>query len=286
MAMVGGGAQDEGLARSEKRRLAVEELLSSEKVFVSELTILEQTYMVPLQLWASELEQSVEKKEEVESNVTGSVSSSKLDLTTEDLRIVFNNLSGIAALNKQFFNDIQAAHSSSEGGDGILSAMLSVFLNYAPLFKLYSDYVNLFDRSREKLQELRERPPVDAFIRACEMQTSCHGLGLSDFLIQPVQRVPRFRLLLESILKYTPEDDLLTNSIRTCLDRISSVATKINDDVHTREARDKIIELQEGFNESFLAPSRVFIKEGFLVKASSESYYSQNKQSSAYIHIS
>ncbi len=274
MPMVEGGTQDEGLARSEKRRLAVEELLSSEKTFVSEMTILEQTYMEPLHLWASELEdQSVEKKEDMDNNIAGaSLSSSKLDLTSEDLRIVFNNLNGIAALNKQFLNDLQTAHNSSEGGDDILSAMLSVFLNYAPLFSLYSDYVNLFDASRGKLQELRDRPAVDAFIRACEMQTSCHGLRLADFLIQPVQRVPRFRLLLETILKYTPEGDPLQNQIKICLDRISSVATKINEDVHTREARDKIIELQADFNDSFLAPSRVFIKEGFLVKVSSVPY--------------
>ncbi len=271
MPMVEGGTQNEGMTRSERRRLAVEELLSSEKTFVSEMTILEQTYMEPLNLWASELEdQSQEKKEDVDNNLTGaSLSSSKLDLTPEDLRIVFTNLSGIAALNKQFLNDLQKAHSSSNGGDDILSAMLSVFLNYAPLFSLYSDYVNQFDKSREKLQELRDRPAVDAFIRACEMQTSCHGLRFADFLIQPVQRVPRFRLLLESILKYTPEGDPLHKQIKMCLDRISSVATKINDAVHTREARDKIIELQEDFNDSFLAPSRVFIKEGFLVKASS-----------------
>ncbi len=280
MSMVGGGTQDEGrLARSEKRRLAVEELLSSEEKFVSEMTILEQTYMEPLHVWALELEESVEKKEEIDNGITGASVSSKLDLTSEDLRIVFNNLSGIAALNKQFLNDLQAAHNGSEGGDDMLSAMLSVFLNYAPLFKLYSDYVNLFDASREKLQELRDRLPVDAFIRACEIQTSCHGLGLSDFLIQPVQRVPRFRLLLESILKYTPEDDPVHNCIKDCLDRISSVATKINDDVHTREARDKIIELQEDFNDnSFLAPSRVFIKEGFLVKVSMYIYSKQAEQ--------
>ena len=39
----------------------------------------------------------------------------------------------------------------------------------------------------------------------CTLQeASSTGLGLSDLLIMPIQRVPRYRLLLEELCKHTP----------------------------------------------------------------------------------
>ena len=60
-------------------------------------------------------------------------------------------------------------------------------------------------RTNFSLAACEEHAEFRAFVRACEHQEACHGLDLRAYLIQPVQRVPRYRLLLIELLKHTRE---------------------------------------------------------------------------------
>ena len=51
----------------------------------------------------------------------------------------------------------------------------------------------------------------------------CHGLDLTSFLIMPVQRVPRYRMLIEEIVKQTPPDHPDMQSLATALEKVGSV---------------------------------------------------------------
>ena len=47
------------------------------------------------------------------------------------------------------------------------------------------------------LAEWRKKSPgFAAALAECEKRPECSNLGLSAFLLEPVQRIPRFRLLL------------------------------------------------------------------------------------------
>ena len=59
--------------------------------------------------------------------------------------------------------------------------------------------------SEHSLASCEQFSEFKAFMRACEHQEACHGLDLRAYLIQPVQRVPRYRLLLIELLKHTRE---------------------------------------------------------------------------------
>jgi hypothetical protein len=75
------------------------------------------------------------------------------------------------------------------------------------------------------------------------------------------------RLLLETVLRFTPQGDALMPQLQQALEIISEVAIKINRDVHAREAQDKMLQLQHEFGAlDFLEPSRHFVMEGDLVK--------------------
>ncbi|CAM9605334.1 unnamed protein product, partial [Phaeothamnion confervicola] len=144
--------------------------------------------------------------------------------------------------------------------------MLREFLKAAPFFKMFTQYVNNFALSSERLSAAEGRPPVATFLKACELQRGCHGLQLRDFLIMPVQRIPRYRLLLETILKYTKEADPLHARLSENLRAMAAIADNINRDVHRMERRNKVLEVQSQFAEEFVTASRLFVKEGQLVK--------------------
>ena len=57
------------------------------------------------------------------------------------------------------------------------------------------------------LQKLVEmRPDFDALLRTCQSHPKAHGMPLSFFLLKPVKRVTEYPLLVEKILKNTPEN--------------------------------------------------------------------------------
>ncbi|CAN0332102.1 unnamed protein product, partial [Ectocarpus sp. 13 AM-2016] len=94
---------------------------------------------------------------------------------------------------------------------------------------MYSEYVNNFDAARERLTALeRDNASFSAFLTACEKQKPCRGLHLRDFLVLPVQRIPRYRLLLETILQYTSIDSKMHSAVEESLSTMGGIASKIN----------------------------------------------------------
>lgn len=243
------------LSHDDKHSRAVAELLSTEKTFVKELKILVDIFLGPLRRWCkaleSEYEAAAEEGEPVET-----------PFTEDELNVIFSNVEQLLAFNTRFLADLEAAHVEQGTAE-----LVEVFLKAAPFFKMYSSYINNFDKARDTLLNARQHTATNAFIKACEFQHACHGLQLPDFLIQPVQRIPRYRLLLETILKYTAANDPLLPRLEQALQESSSVATKINKDVHTREAQDKMLQLQAEFgNNEVFGPGRVLLREGSLIK--------------------
>ena len=65
------------------------------------------------------------------------------------------------------------------------------------------DYVKAYDKAASVARDAaRKYPLFAAFLRA---SSSLHdGHTLADFLIVPVQRIPRYLLLLQKLRKHTP----------------------------------------------------------------------------------
>jgi hypothetical protein len=57
------------------------------------------------------------------------------------------------------------------------------------------------------------------------------GLTLQAYLIMPVQRIPRYRLLLEDLLRRTESNHTDYNGLKIALERIDSVARFVNEEI-------------------------------------------------------
>merc|ERR1712130_958935 len=102
-----------------------------------------------------------------------------------------------------------------------------------------------------------------------QMSKLSKGRSLADFLIMPVQRVPRYLLLLRNVLASTSNNHPDIKNLTIATGRISDAASHINESIGEYENEKKIIALQqclEGEFPNLTEGSRKFIREGELTK--------------------
>jgi FYVE/RhoGEF/PH domain-containing protein 5/6 len=104
-----------------------------------------------------------------------------------------------------------------------------------------------------------------AFIKCGELQQRCKGLTLSSFLILPVQRVPRYGLLVKESMKSSTDETakrLLTNT----LELTKTVAVVIDSRIEIEQRRARLVDIQSVLGIELLAPAREFFRDGVLTK--------------------
>ena len=84
---------------------------------------------------------------------------------------------------------------------------------------------------------------VDGFLSQAEASPRCQGLSLSSYLIEPVQRVPRYEMLLKELLKNTPSSDPAYVPLEDSIRCVQEVARGMNQDMTEKENREKVAQL-------------------------------------------
>ena len=85
----------------------------------------------------------------------------------------------------------------------------------------------------------------------------------------PVQRIPRYKLLIEDLLKKTEESHSDYLNLKKAYQVIEHVATFVNETIRQHEMFITMLEIQKtlsGFDEALLVPGRRFIKRGTVNK--------------------
>lgn len=145
-----------------------------------------------------------------------------------------------------------------------------VFHKLAPFFKLYSIYAYDYIQVLNLLQINQESDPVfKKFI--CDQETRPEvGRKLASLLITPVQRVPRYQLLVKEVLQHTPYRHKEYRSLQACLVEIEKSARHINALIAQNEEMQKLLNLQKSIVTSInlVKPGRILIKQGPLMRVS------------------
>ena len=80
----------------------------------------------------------------------------------------------------------------------------------------------------------------------------------------PVQRIPRYKLLIGDILKNTSKDHSEYNQISTALKQIESIATFVNEGKRKNENSQILIDLAKKLKDKYstlVQPNRQFVRE-------------------------
>jgi len=92
----------------------------------------------------------------------------------------------------------------------------------------------------------------------------------------PIQRIPRYPLLLQDLLRYMPEDHKDYKNLNSALDKMSQIAQHVNERKREYENLKKIVDIQSCFIgiDNLVAPHRRFIREGELKVKGDKKYFS------------
>jgi len=126
-----------------------------------------------------------------------------------------------------------------------------------------------YDIAIQQLKKAREENGALHFF--IEMNERCQGSDISSYLIMPIQRLPRYILLLQELLKNTPDSDVARQDLNTAFDTIRRIAEAINSSLNSKVAFNKVKALEEMFEKDerfqLLANgSRYLVKQGPLKK--------------------
>jgi len=228
----------------EIRFKVIDEIVTTERDYVNSLTILREMYYLPLKaLPRLEL-----------SNV----------ISPPDLENMFYGFESIYNLNKELLYDLRV-ETATKGKEAMVGKVL---LAFAPSFKLYIAYVNKYDAALKTMTKCKEESKVfENFLTNTALDPICKRRQISDYLIMPIQRIPRYKLLLEELMKRTEESHPDYADLMKCLEEIKQIATLINQKKGEYQKQESVINIQLKFNpktEAFIRENRLLVLEGQL----------------------
>ncbi|KAJ1816990.1 hypothetical protein LPJ75_001848 [Coemansia sp. RSA 2598] len=232
------------------------EILETERTYVSGLGLIEKLYISPLLLSAQQ---------------------PSAILTRKQVRQMFANFPDIITLSRELLSQLESrlGADASPPWDAETGRVGDIFLRIAPFLKMYSLYLRNFRGALADISRwLSTNQEFARFIQLAGSSPECKGLSFQSYLLLPVQRIPRYKLLLEDLLKHTPHGHVDRQSIGDALRTIEDVAAFVNENIQEHEMTLSIIEIQRtlGLKEPLLVPGRRLVKTGTLTKICRKSH--------------
>ncbi|KAJ1999703.1 hypothetical protein GGI06_006034, partial [Coemansia sp. S85] len=175
-----------------------------------------------------------------------------------DAHVVFGNIERVSEVNERFLGDLEAWHRGEmDPKETIGSLCRDHFVD----FHVYKRYINGYQHALVMSRELEAKNPLyAAFLQRAREREECRKLGISDLLIMPVQRIPRYTLLLSDLIKLIPEDDPDVPRIRLALERVNEIGQLADNQVAESVAELHHIHTTiEGCPPNLISASREFI---------------------------
>jgi len=236
----------------ELMNVSAEERKRQEAIY--ELIVTERTYLHDLQLIV---------------NVFYANSSQYLSPDAQN--VIFSNVEDLLLCNTAILSDLEDRQLE---GANFVSGVGDIFLTHAENLKCYQTYCRNQSAASKFLQKKRDEDKVfAAFLKSCQSRPECRALDLSSFLLEPMQRITRYPLLLRQILQSTAKYHHDHGMVADAIERTEQVLKEVNEAARKHENKQKLQELSrlvdlEGL-ESIDRAGREFMMEGPLYKAKS-----------------
>eukprot|EP00698_Gefionella_okellyi_P023295 TRINITY_DN7914_c0_g1_i1.p1 TRINITY_DN7914_c0_g1~~TRINITY_DN7914_c0_g1_i1.p1 ORF type:complete len:608 (+),score=127.39 TRINITY_DN7914_c0_g1_i1:57-1880(+) len=229
-----------------QRRLVATEIVETERRYVRDIYLLCTMYRLPL-LQAAEIDPI---------------------LALQDVQAIFGCVaSAVLQTNTRLLLALEERHDTWRP----LRCLGDVFLNAASELEAYVEYVDNYGTSLDVLARCKaENKAFAAFLAEVEQADGpLRGLDLTAFLIMPIQRLPRYALLLHELLKVTwqKHDDYI--HLQRALEAIKHVTAHVDTRKGLAENLLRVRSVQESLTGPFengvwplVAPHRRFVAEG------------------------
>ena len=212
----GESAASAPLSKAERKlRAACLELITTEESYVETLRAIVTVFMRPLRTWATE-----------EGDAAAAARSG--GVTTDEISILFGLVDTLLEVNSGMLEQLKQGEAAPEPAR---LAMTMATWAAGPL-RMYAPHVSRFPAVCALLARLLDRRTrFKAAVRVLELQPAAKGLTLQALLVNTVQRLPRYTLLLKEILTHATAETL------------GHSVNAVRDKLHLVRARDPALEL-------------------------------------------
>ncbi|XP_060929969.1 FYVE, RhoGEF and PH domain-containing protein 1 [Limanda limanda] len=231
------------------------ELLHTEIAYVSKLHLLDQVFCARL------LEEA----------------RSRSSFPCDVIQGIFSNICSIYCFHQQFL--LPALQKRMEEWDSN-PRLGDILQKLAPFMKMYGEYVKNFDRAMELVNTWMERSAqFKTIIQEIQREDRCGNLTLQHHMLEPVQRIPRYELLLKDYLRRLPEDAPDHRDAQKSLELIATAAEHSNAAISKMERMRKLLKVYEllGGEEDIVNPTNELIREGHILKLSNKNGTTQDR---------
>jgi hypothetical protein len=214
------------------------EILSTERTYVTNLKLLIDLYQIPLSKYQTSI------------------------VSEQDRNSMFSGLMNIYGLHKNLLSQLETRMASWDKDQKIGD----IFVTLGPMFLVYTHYTTKYENAAETFTRCRKASAAfRRFLHLRRKDPYSHGHTLNSFMILPVQRIPRYRMLLEGLIKYTTRtnpEHCDTNDLQQALKQMTDIAESLNAKLHEKQNLFNLKKLSEhlrGVND-LIQPNRVFIR--------------------------
>jgi len=276
-----------------QRRMAIEEIYATEHVYVDHITILYEAYVKGFDLASSDdtllavysMKTDGYKPEEVRSRTNALVL--KCAGVAECFRS--SGIRNLHMLNTRLKSELRTLVEAIDRNDAAAESLGELFSKFIPFLKMYKQYSLQFPVLSEEINKgLKSTPGFMDLVNELQYKraevikndnmrkarSSPFGklcTDISSLLIQPIQRIPRYLMLIESVLKNTPASHPDRSMLEKCLKQIADVATEINTALMNKQRQMKVLEIQRRFkpplDKPLVTATRYFVREASMRKA-------------------
>jgi hypothetical protein len=193
-----------------KRGCIIKELLTTEESYVKGLEILVNRFQIPLYKLSQNSENS---------------------LRSQDVSQMFSNVDVLLTLHQQLLTSIKHAIATSPSEITPNDALIGrLFIEFGPKCIPYAQYGQEYQNCIVIIRKMHKKSSLSSFFAA---NLDKHHLSiisyLESLLITPIQRIPRYGLLLTSLSEQTPPDHPDHNHVLEAIMMMKKVGHLVND---------------------------------------------------------
>lgn len=228
---------------NDRRDKIVYEILTTEQSYLKSLVLMNESYRRPL-LIASKTKE--------------------INITQNEVDIIFSkHFRQLVKVNLTFLKYlIERIKTWSEK-----ELIGDLFLHFLPFLRVYTYYTAGWELAISKLEEMENNERDDMFLKKC-LSNYPNLQNIRSYLIMPVQRLPRYKLLLEDLINNTDENHPDFNNLKLALEKIIILANQADMAINEEKNRLKLQKIQKRFIDKIqiYQNGRIFIKKGELTK--------------------
>ncbi|XP_034043566.1 proto-oncogene vav-like isoform X2 [Thalassophryne amazonica] len=145
-------------------------------------------------------------------------------LQCQDIESIFINIEDLAKVHQNLFEDVQRSILNKGAKN-----LYQVFLNYKEGLLLYGHYCSQVEMATKHLDNLSsQREDIRMKLEECSKRANSGRFSLRDLLMVPLQRVLKYHLLLQELMKHTV-DPMDKDNLCTALDAMRDLAQYVNE---------------------------------------------------------